>query len=318
MSVLRLLLGKKRPEDRPALSHHNGQEASQESCSELATQLTAFLEDIRSDRLKMSSSEDAIFLADHRALTKEVSGALGVDSGSHSLIESWKKARAFATQRKRQEEIFVEGRFFEYQQILFDFARLFRQLEQVRTSTLKHVRSMVDGEEIISKEDLEKFSNLLEREAKELRSAKNAVNDRIQTVKNILLEDRTIPEINPLTGLLSAEAFRSAISRYLSVSACTGESLNVIRFDVPEPGSAEVIKNAIEQTFRRQTDCKGMITDNAFGVLILNVTRPNVKVLMDHVVEFVASAEKTSPVVSYATARHDDTPDMLLARCESQ
>lgn len=316
MSVLRLLLGKKHPEDRPARSHHAGANSVSDPCSELSSQLAEYLQDIRSDRLKMSSTEDSIFLAEHRALSQKITSSLATDSSTQALIGHWEEVRAFASQQKRKEEIFVEGRFFEYQQILFDFARLFRQLEQARSATLKHVRSLAESNDAIAKEDIEKFTNLLEREARELRSTQNTVNDRIQAIKNILLEDRAVPELNPVTGFLAENAFTAAISRYISVSACTGESLNLIRFDVPDASAQEVIRNAIDQTFRRQTDCKGMINEKAFGVLILNVTRPNVKVLMDHVVEFVASAENTPPKASNATARHDDTPDMLLSRCE--
>ena len=318
MSVLRLILGKKGPVDRPARARQQDNLSDSAPCSEIGAELLAFLDDIKNERLKMSSTDDVVFLSEHRALQQKVEQSLSLNSSESNLVDHWREVRAFASQQRRNEEIYVEGRFFEYQQILFDFSRLFRQMESVRSSTLKHIGSVLVRQDEVSDDDLKKFKNLLEREARELRTTSNTVSDRIQAIRNMLLEERVVPELDALTGLLSAKSFQAAISRYISVSACTGESLTLLQFTVPGSSKLDIISNAIEQTFRRQTDCKGMISDRSIGVLILNVTKSNVKLLVEHVVDFVASADVAKPEVHLAVARHDDTPEMLLARCSSE
>ena len=94
--------------------------------------------------------------------------------------------------------------------------------------------------------------------------------------------------INPTTKLYEPECFELAVSKYVDVSALSGEyvGLALIRIVGLSPSSAERIdvlesvSRCIRSTYRRQLDFAGLCDDTTIGLLVLDSKKKN---LLDRV-----------------------------------
>ncbi|NND70721.1 MAG: hypothetical protein HKN43_04000 [Rhodothermales bacterium] len=313
MAVFGLLRRRRPNDDRPAAERSSKGGSTRIDSRRFRRELASYIENLLANRLMISASQEIAFEAEAQALM-ESTHQLSPDADESEIFHLWDRIKELASSRSRNEKIFAEGRFFEYQQLLFEFSKMIRQMESVREVTLKQASRIANGKGDVGDDDVARIRSLLEKENRELRSFNSAVSDRLQALRQILLEDRKPPEVDSETQLLAQETFDSSISRYIRISSCTNEVLHLISFQIADATNISVLAQAVSQTFKRHADCKGRTDDTTVSVLTLNVKHRKLLELAQTVSEFVTSTDLPAPAVFLAKGRFDDTPGLLRER----